>query len=99
MEKALWRSPECGLSHLYSAVTPVSYDDVPVGIHSYTSGSIELAVAFTMRAKFEQEFSICIVHLKEEEVSHQMHFVYISLCTLIHIIFMKYIGNTHAFKE
>lgn len=63
-KKALWRSPECGLSHLYSAVTPVSYDDVPVGVHSHTSGSVELAVAFTMRAKFEQEFSICIVHLK-----------------------------------
>lgn len=54
-----------GPSHLYSAVTPVSYNDVPVGVHGHASGGVELAVAFTMRAKFEQELSIRTVHLRQ----------------------------------
>lgn len=61
-----------GGSHLYSAVTPVSYDDVSIGVHSHASGGIELAIAFTMWAKFKQELSICIVHLDRKSVQSHM---------------------------
>lgn len=55
---AIWKD-----SHLYSAVAPVGYDDVPICVHGHSSGSVELAVAFAMGAKFEQELSVCIVNL------------------------------------
>lgn len=51
-------------SHLYSAVAPVGYDDVSVCVHGHSGGSVELAVAFAMGAKFEQELSVCVVNLK-----------------------------------
>lgn len=50
-------------SHLYSAITPVCYNDVTISIHSHPGGGVELSVALTMRAKFKQELSICTVHL------------------------------------
>lgn len=55
---AIWKG-----SHLYSAVAPVGYDDVPICVHGHSSGSVELAVALTVGAKFEQELSVCIVNL------------------------------------
>lgn len=60
------------LFHLYSAVAPVSHNDVSIHVCGHSSGSIELTVAFTMRAKFKQELSICIVHLGQEvsEIKH-----------------------------
>lgn len=56
----------CKLPHLYSAVTPVSYNDVSIGIHSHASGSVELAVPFAMRAELEQELPISAVHLRQK---------------------------------
>lgn len=53
-------------SHLYPAVPPVSHNDVSIGIHSHAGGSIELAISFSVRAKFEEEVSICTVHLGQE---------------------------------
>jgi len=43
--------------YLYSAVAPVSYDDVPVHVHGYAGGSVELAVSLTVGAKFQHQFS------------------------------------------
>lgn len=50
-------------SHLYSAVAPVGDDDVAIWVHGHSGGGVELAIAFAVGAKFEQELSICIVHL------------------------------------
>lgn len=36
------------LLYLYAAVSPVSYDDVPVNVHCDACGSVELTVAFTV---------------------------------------------------
>lgn len=55
-----------GLTHLYAAVAPVGHDDVPIGVHSYSRGGIELSIALAMRAKFEEELSISTVHLVGE---------------------------------
>lgn len=52
-----------GLTHLDAAVAPVSHDDVPVGVHSYSRGSVELPVALTMGAELEEELSVGTVHL------------------------------------
>lgn len=43
--------------YLYSAIAPVSYNDVPINIHCYTSGSIELAVSFPIWTKFQYKLS------------------------------------------
>lgn len=53
------------VSYLYPAVSPVGHNDVAIGIHSHPGGGVELAVAFTMRAKLKQELSISAVHLEE----------------------------------
>lgn len=55
------------LLYLYSAVSPVSYDDVPINVHSYTSGSVELAVSFTVRAEFQYQLSIWSENLRGGE--------------------------------
>lgn len=39
------------LLYLDSAVAPVSYNDVAIDVHSYTSGSIELTITFTIGTK------------------------------------------------
>lgn len=54
------------VEYLDSAVAPVGHNDVPVGIHSYSRGGIELSIALAVRAKFEEELSISIVHLAGE---------------------------------
>lgn len=51
------------LPHLDAAIAPVSHDDVPIGVHSYSSGGVELPVALTMGAELEEELSIGTVHL------------------------------------
>lgn len=60
------KSKRCAADHLDSAVTPVSYNDVSIGIHGHTGGSIELAIAFTVRAELEQELPVGAVHLGQE---------------------------------
>lgn len=55
-----------GLTHLDTAVAPVSYDDVPVGVHSYPCGGIELPIALAVGTKLEEELSIGTVHLAGE---------------------------------
>lgn len=57
-------------THLYSAVAPVGDDDVPVGVHSHTGGSVELAVAFSMGTKFEEELAVSVVDLEQLESAH-----------------------------
>lgn len=64
--ESLTLKPSLGLTHLYAAVAPVGHDDVPIGIHCYSRGGIELSIALTMRAKFEEELSISTVHLVGE---------------------------------
>lgn len=54
------------LLYLYSAVAPVSYDDVPINVHSYTSGSVELTVSLTIRAKFQHQLSFRGENLTEQ---------------------------------
>lgn len=58
----MWRKTKRE-SCLYSAVAPVGHDDVPVGVHGHSGGSVELAVAFAVGAKLEQELSVCVVDL------------------------------------
>lgn len=58
--------PFLGLTHLDAAVAPVSHDDVPIGVHSYSRWGIELSIAFTVGAKLEEELSIGTVHLAGE---------------------------------
>lgn len=55
--------PSLGLTHLDAAVAPVSHDDVPIGVHSYSRGSVELPVALTMGAELEEELSVGTVYL------------------------------------
>lgn len=50
-------------SHLYATVTPVSYDDISVYVHCHACRSVELTVAFTVRAEFEQELTFSTEHL------------------------------------
>lgn len=52
-----------GLTHLDAAVSPVSHDDVPVGVHSYSCRGIELPVALAVGTKLEEELSVGTVHL------------------------------------
>lgn len=54
------------LTHLDTAVAPVSHDDVPIGVHSYSCGSVELPIALAMGAKLEEELSIGTVYLVGE---------------------------------
>lgn len=54
------------VEYLYAAVAPVGHNDVPIGVHSYSRGGIELSIALAMRAKFEEELSISTVHLVGE---------------------------------
>lgn len=55
--------PSLGLTHLDAAVAPVSHDDVPIGVYSYSCGGVELPVALTMGAELEEELSVGTVHL------------------------------------
>lgn len=52
-------------AYLYPTVTPVCNNNIPIAIYSHTSGCVELAVPFTMWAKFKQELAISIVNLQE----------------------------------
>lgn len=52
--------------YLYPTVAPVCHNDVAVGVHSHTSGGVELAVPLAMRAKLKQELPVSTVHLQEE---------------------------------
>lgn len=61
---------ETPCSHLYSAVAPVCHNDVPIDIHGHSSGSVELTVAFTVGAKFQQKFSLCVEHLHNKDEKH-----------------------------
>lgn len=54
-------------THLYSTVAPVSYNDVSIGVHGHTSWSVELAIAFSMGAKFEKELAVSVVDLEQLE--------------------------------
>lgn len=60
-------------THLYSAVSPVGYDDVSVGVHSHAGGSVELAVAFSVGAKFEEELAVSVVDLEQLEQLESSH--------------------------
>lgn len=51
------------VEHLDTAVAPVGHDDVPIGVHSYSCGGVELPIALTMGAKLEEELSIGTVYL------------------------------------
>lgn len=55
------------LLYLDSAVAPVSYDDVPIDVHSYTSGSVELAVSLPIGAKLQQQLSLGSENLTQKE--------------------------------
>lgn len=68
-------------AHLYSAVAPVCHDDVPIDIHSHTCGSVELAVAFTVGAEFQQEFPLCVEHLGNKDATGTRSMNTISLNT------------------
>lgn len=48
---------------LYPTVSPVCYDDVSIHIHGHPRGGVELTVPLTIRAKLQQEFSVCVEHL------------------------------------
>lgn len=56
--------PSLGLTHLDAAVAPVSHDDVPIGVYSYSRGGVELPVALAMGAELEEELSVGTVHLQ-----------------------------------
>jgi len=58
--------PPLGLPHLDAAVAPVGHNDIPIGVHGYPRGSVELPVALAMRAKLEEELPIGTVHLAEK---------------------------------
>lgn len=77
--------------YLYSAIAPVSYNDVPINIHRYTSGSIELAVSFTIWTKFQyklsfkrenltREIMIKIYYFKSSESILGLHMKYLLVC-------------------
>lgn len=55
--------PSLGFTHLDTAVAPVSHDDVPIGVHSYSRWGVKLPIALAMGAKLEEELSIGTVHL------------------------------------
>jgi hypothetical protein len=55
-----------GFTHLDAAVAPVSHDDVPIRVYSYSCGGIKLPIAFAVGAKLEEELSIRAVHLAGE---------------------------------
>ena len=57
--------PPLGLPHLDAAVAPVGHDDIPIGVHGYPRGSVELPIALTLGAKLEEELPIGTVHLAE----------------------------------
>lgn len=61
---------ETSRTRLYSAVAPVRHDDVPVDVHGHSSGSVELTVAFTVGAKFQQKFPFSVEHLHNNEETH-----------------------------
>lgn len=52
--------------HLDAAVAPVSHDDVPIGVHCYSRGGVELPIALAVGAKLEEELSVGTVHLAGE---------------------------------
>lgn len=52
--------------HLDATVAPVSHDDVPVGVHCYSRGGVELPIALAMGAKLEEELTVGTVHLAGE---------------------------------
>lgn len=54
------------ITHLDSTVAPISHNDIPIRVHSYSSGGIELPIALAMGAKLEEELSIGTVHLAWE---------------------------------
>lgn len=55
-----------GLPHLDAAVAPVGHDDVPIGVHGYPRGSVELPVALAVGAELEEELPVGTVNLAEE---------------------------------
>lgn len=65
---------EASCTHLYSAVAPVCHNDVPIDIHGHSSGSVELTVAFTIGAEFQQKFPFCVEHLHNKGVTHYHHY-------------------------
>lgn len=52
-----------GLAHLDAAVSPVSHDDVPIGVHSHSGRGVELPIALAVGAKLEEELSVGTVYL------------------------------------
>lgn len=64
-------------AYLYPAVAPVGYYDVSIDVHRHSCGGVELAIAFTIGAKFQQEFSFCVEHLQygfREATAEREHF-------------------------
>lgn len=65
-------------AYLYPAVAPVGYYDVSIDVHRHSCGGVELAIAFTIGAKFQQEFSFCVENLQcgfqREATAEREHF-------------------------
>lgn len=49
--------------YLYSAVSPVCYDNVSIRIYSYSSWCIKLPVSFSIWSKLQHEFSLLVKYL------------------------------------
>lgn len=63
----------CSSTHLYPAVAPVCHNDVAVDVHSHSSGSVKLTVAFTVGAEFQQKFTFSVEHLHDKDATHHHH--------------------------
>lgn len=49
--------------YLYSAVSPICYDNISIRIYSYSSWCIKLPISFSIRSKLQYEFSLLVKYL------------------------------------
>jgi len=49
--------------YLYSAVSPICYDNISIRIYSHSSGCIKLSISFTIGSKLQYEFSLLVKYL------------------------------------
>ena len=56
--------PHLWIKYLYPRVPPIRHEDVVLLVHSDPGGSVELAVAFAVRAETELELAGGIEHLE-----------------------------------
>lgn len=49
--------------YLYSAVSPICYDNISIRIYSYSSWCIKLSISFSIWSKLQYEFSLLVKYL------------------------------------